>query len=110
MKHKSERYKSRRVTPWDDQIEKTPTQEFVTKVTMEHYNQRHPQLFETGEVELINSFVPKKCPYCSAEAFKRNGKTRIGVQRYKCLNAEYSQTFLSTTGTIFDGHKISISE
>lgn len=41
MKHKSERYKSRRVTPWDDQIEKTPTQEFVTKVTMEHYNQRH---------------------------------------------------------------------
>ena len=110
MKHKSERYKSRRITPWDDQIEKTPTQEFVIKVTMEHYNQRHPKLFETGEVELINSFVPKKCPYCSSESFKRNGKTKIGVQRYKCLNTECSQTFLPTTGTIFDGHKISISE
>ena len=42
MKDKSERYKSRRITPWDDLIEKTPTQEFITKVTMEHYNQRHP--------------------------------------------------------------------
>lgn len=110
MKHKSERYKSRRVTPWDDQIEKTPTQEFVIKVTMEHYQQRHPQLSETGEVELINSFTPKKCPYCHAETFKRNGKTKIGVQRYRCLNTECLQTFLPTTGTIFDGHKISISE
>ena len=110
MKHKSERYKSRKVTPWDDQTEKTPTQEFVAKVTMEHYNQRHPHLSETGEVELINSFIPKKCPYCGAEIFKRYGKTRIGVQRYKCLNADCSQTFLPTTGTIFDGHKISISE
>ena len=58
MKHKSERYQSRRITPWDGLIEKTPTQEFVTKVTMEHYNQRYPELSETGEVELINSFVP----------------------------------------------------
>ena len=37
MKHKSERYKSRRVTPWDDQIEKTPTQKFVTKVTRDFF-------------------------------------------------------------------------
>lgn len=110
MKPKSERYKSRRMTPWDDKDEKTPTQKFVTKVTMEHYNQRHPGLSETGEVELINSFVPTKCPYCETKSFKRNGKTKIGVQRYKCLNKECSQTFLPTTGTIFDGHKISISE
>ena len=110
MKQKSERYKSRRMTPWDDADEKTPSQEFVTKVTMEHYNQRHPELSETGEVELINSFVPNKCPYCETESFKRFGKTKIGVQRYKCLNKECSQTFLPITGTIFDGHKISISE
>lgn len=59
---------------------------------------------------LSHSFVPKKCPHCGSETFKRNGKTRIGVQRYKCLGTECSQTFLPTTGTIFDGHKISISE
>ena len=47
MKHKSERYKSRRITPWDDQDEKIPTQEFVIKVTMKHYDQRHPELSET---------------------------------------------------------------
>lgn len=110
MKRKSERYKSRKITLWDDLLEKTPSQEFITRVNMEHYNQRHPALSETGEVDLINSYVPKKCPYCGCEAFKRYGKTRIGVQRYKCLNDKCAQTFLSTTGTIFDCHKISVSE
>lgn len=110
MKHKSERYKSRKVTPWDDNPKKTESQKFVTRVNMEHYNQRHPALSETGEVELINSYVPQRCPCCGSETFKRYGKTRIGVQRYKCLSKECGQTFLPTTGTIFDGHKISISE
>jgi hypothetical protein len=39
---------------------------------------------------------------------KLNGYTRNGVQRYKCL--ECSQTFTPVTKTIFEGHKISLSE
>ena len=46
--------------------------------------QRHPKLDETGEVELINSYVPASCPYCKEKAFQKYGHTRIGVQRYKC--------------------------
>jgi len=72
--------------------------------------QRHPKLDETGEVDLINSFIPEKCPYCGNLKFSKYGHTRIGVQRYKCSSAECHQTFLPTTGTIFDEHKISISE
>lgn len=72
--------------------------------------QRHPRLEETGEVELINSFTPKCCPFCGDPRFMRYGHTKIGVQRYKCSNKECGQTFLPTTGTIFDEHRVSISE
>jgi len=56
---------------------------------------------------MVNSYVPVKCPFCGSERFKRNGYTDNGVQRYKCA---CSKTFLPTTGTIFDEHKLSISE
>lgn len=68
------------------------------------------ELEDTGEVELINSFIPTKCPYCGNTLFHKYGKTRIGVQRYQCNSIECHQTFLPTTGTIFDEHRISISE
>lgn len=72
--------------------------------------QRHPRLDETGEVELINSFHPSKCPFCGSEKFFKYGHTRIGVQRYLCSEQGCCKTFLPTTGTIFDEHRISISE
>ena len=56
---------------------------------------------------MINSFLPHQCPYCNSESFKKSGHTKSGVQRYKC---ECGKTFLPTTGTIFDEHRISISE
>ncbi|MDR1928009.1 MAG: transposase [Oscillospiraceae bacterium] len=56
---------------------------------------------------MINSFIPAKCPFCASGKFKRSGQTGSGVQRYMCI---CGKTFLPTTGTIFDGHRISISE
>ncbi len=64
IKHNSDRYKSRRKTPWDGAEKLTPTQAFITHQYEEHYMQRHPKLEDTGEVELINSFSPTKCPHC----------------------------------------------
>lgn len=110
MKRKSERYQSRQKTPWDSKEDLTPTQKFIVQNYKEHYMQKHPLLTETGEVEMINSYIPCLCPFCGSEKFKKYGHTKIGVQRYKCLNNECSQTFIPTTGTIFDSHKISISE
>ena len=71
--------------------------------------QRHPKLDSTGEVELINSYIPVQCPYCKGVSFVKAGHTRIGVQRYAC-RSKCGKTFLPTTGTIFDEHKISLSE
>jgi hypothetical protein len=73
----------------------------------ERYNAHHRNVGESGEAEMVNSYIPTKCPFCGSEQFKRNGYTDSGVQRYKCA---CSKTFLPTTGTIFDEHKLSISE
>jgi transposase-like protein len=99
--------KSRRKTPWDGDTELTPTEEFLRTRYEEHYQARHPKLIETGEANMINSFVPPNCPYCGSGRFIKRGLTANGIQRYGCV---CGQRFLPTTHTIFDGHKISISE
>ena len=101
-------YKSRRKTPWDEEEQRTPMQEFLYQHYNMRYNNHHPLLSETGETQLINSYIIKACPHCSCETIKMNGHTGNGVQRYKCLSCK--QTFTPVTRTIFEGHKVSISE
>ena len=99
--------KSRRKTPWDAEEELTPTQRFLQTHYQERYVARHPKLSDSGEAELINTFVPAYCPHCNSEQFSRRGLTANGIQRYVC---SCGQTFLPTTNTIFDRRKIPISE
>jgi len=102
------RAESRKRTPWDGVSDVTETQAFLRQYYQEHYADRHVAVDDSGEAEMINSYVPAKCPYCTAEKFKKSGRTQSDVQRYMC--AVCKKTFLPTTGTIFDDHKISISE
>jgi len=104
---KGEAQKSRRKTPWDGVGELTPTQAFLKLHYDEQYKHHHRKVEEREEAELVNSFVPPNCPYCKSANFKKNGYTDSKVQRYKC---GCRRTFLATTGTIFDDHKLSISE
>ena len=101
-------HKSRRETPWDEKENRTPMQEFLYQHYKAHYDEHHPHLSETGETQLINSYIPNICPYCSCKTFKKFGHTKNGVQRYQCLSCK--QTFTPVTRTMFEGHKISISE
>lgn len=105
---KKSAHASRRKTPWDKESERTPMQEFLYQNYVNHYQERHPPLNETGEVELINTFRPESCPFCKTLNFKRFGYTGNGIQRYKCNLC--GQTFTPITGTIFEGHKIALSE
>ena len=101
-------YQSRQKTPWDEMEQRTPVQDFLHHHYHAHYEERHPNLKETGEATLINSYLPDGFPYCANPSFQKWGFTKNGVQRYKCL--ECKQSFTPVTNTIFDGHKISISE
>ena len=62
----------------------------------------------TGEETLINSFEPDSCPYCGKVHIIRKGITNNGVQRYLCVDC--GKRFTPVTGTIFENHKISITE
>ena len=101
---------SRRSTPWDNIADRTPTQEFLFKAYNDAYKLKHPDLSLTGEDKLINSFVPKACPYegCGSEQIIKFGLTDNGIERYKC-NA-CGRHFTPVTGTIFDNHKISVTD
>ena len=101
-------HKSRKKTPWDEKEHRTPMQEFLYQHYNAHYEKHHPFLNSTGEVDLINSYIPKNCPQCGCEGKKLYGRTKNGIQRYMCLQCR--QTYTSITGTIFEGHKISLSE
>ena len=101
------REKSRRKTPWDGESDLTTTQEFLKRHYTALYADRHRAVGDSGEAEMINSYVPVKCPFCASEKFKKSGYTKSGIQRYMC---GCGKTFLPTTGTIFDEHRISISE
>jgi len=104
MKRKKQ---SRRVTPWDKETELTTTQAFLKTNYETYYADRHRVVASSGEAEMINAYIPAKCPYCGSPKFKRSGRTKSGVQRYMC---ECKKSFIPTTGTIFDEHRISISE
>jgi hypothetical protein len=99
--------KSRRKTPWDGDEELSATQIFLKEQYKARYDDRHGKVSESGETEMINSYVPCKCPFCGGAEFVKRGLTASGVQRYLCV---CKKTFVPTTGTIFDEHKLSISE
>lgn len=99
---------SKRRTPWDGKKVLSPVQSFIRSNYLDTYYDRHPELKSTNEADLINSFSPKCCGHCGSIDFKKNGFTSNGIQRYRCADCRRSFTVL--TGTLFEDHRISISE
>lgn len=99
---------SRRKTPWDNNEELTILQSFIKDKYKSNYNIKHPKLSETNEANIFNSVKIDKCRHCSSKNIKKNGKSSNGVQLYYCKSCH--RKFSPTTGTIFENHKISITE
>ena len=110
MKPTNHRNQSRKSTPWDNLSDEeiSPSQSFIKYHHQKHYEDRHPILKLTGESEVINSHIPACCPHCGSDLFVKNGFDKNGVQLYSCKQCR--KGFSPVTGTIFDSHKISISE
>lgn len=99
---------SRQRTPWDSKDDLSELQSFIKNKYLENYNFKHPKISETNEAAILNSIEIKSCRHCNSEKIKKNGKNENGVQIYFCK--ECRKKFNPTTGTIFEGHKISITE
>lgn len=99
---------SRRKTPWDDKEKISISQKFIKEKYQDNYKLKHPKLLETKEYELINSVEITKCRYCESYNICKRGFTKNKVQRYFCKDC--NKTFIALTNTIFENHKISITE
>ncbi len=100
--------KSRRTTPWDGKTEVTPTQEYIRERHKEHYHNHHKPLKDDDGAKLINQRILSEYRVCRSTDFKKYGFNGNGVQVYKCRSSGHNFTIL--TNTIFDSHKIPISE
>ena len=99
---------SRRRTPWGSKENLTPLEDFIRTKYLDTFNYRHPKLAETSESELLNSYPVHECRICHSSHIVKRGFTKNGLQRYKCHDCK--KTFTATTNTLFQDHKISISE
>lgn len=99
---------SRKETPWTGKDDATPLQSFIDASNLSNYKKKHPSISDTEESELLNSYAPQECRYCQSLKIQKYGFTSNHVRRYRCSDCE--RTFTVTTGTIFDNHKIPISE
>ena len=99
---------SRKKTPWDNTENITSVQSFIKEKYQENFNSKHPRLIDTNESDLFNSIKIETCPYCECKEFIKYGKTSNKIQRYLCNGC--NSTFTPITGTIFDEHKIPVTE
>lgn len=104
MKNKN-RYVSRTRTPWDNSKTLSPLEYFIKDKYLKTFEFKHPKI---NEEILLNSFEVTTCKHCKSSNIKKNGFTKNGIQRYFCKDCH--KTFNILTNTIFDNHKISISE
>lgn len=99
---------SRKKTPWDHNNDLSPMESFIKSKYLDSYDYKHPSIKDTKEADLLNSYEVSCCKRCNSLDFKKKGLTKNGIQRYFCNTCK--RYFNVLTSTLFDNHKISISE
>jgi len=100
--------RSRRRAPWDESKDATVLESFIRKRYLSYYSFKHPLLRDTDEAALLNSYELNRCRHCGSENIQKYGITKNGLKRIICDDCHRTSTVI--TNTIFEGHKISISE
>ena len=93
--------------PWSFKRELDPYETLTNNTLLEWYHAKHG-VASDEEIKLLNSIEPNSCPYCFNRGISKYGFTTNRIRRYKCSNC--NKTFTILTDTIFDSHKIPISE
>ena len=99
---------SRNKTPWDNIEDVTTLQSFIKNKYNENYKFKHPKLTSSKEYIIINSIEINSCRYCNSLNIIKRGRTKNNIQIYYCKLCK--KRFTPTKGTIFENHKISITE
>lgn len=73
----------------------------------EWYDAKH-RAPSADEIAMVNSVAPQACPFCGLGPIIRYGFRKDGIRRFLCKSCKGQ--FNPLTGTLFDSHKIAISE
>lgn len=92
---------------FDGKPAETDYEKLLEKTMKEWFKEKH-RINTDFECSLINSLPVAACPYCAGTDFKRNGISKYGIRRFRCNSCGHS--FNPLSGTLFDQHRIPISE
>lgn len=93
--------------PWDHDENLSHSQMLISTTIHEWYDSKHRKI-SIEEIKLFNSIEKTACPYCNSSKIRKNGLYKNGIQRYNCRSC--NQNFSPITNTVFDSHKIPVSE
>ena len=79
----------------------------IVNTTNAWYDAKHP-VQTIDEIRMINSLAVEGCPFCHRRHFHRDGFSKSGIQMYRCNGCK--RKFNPLTDTIFDSHKIPVSQ
>ena len=71
------------------------------------YDAKHPAQ-TIDEIKMINSLAVEECPFCHCRHFHKDGFNKFRIQMYQCNGCK--RKFNPLTNTMFDSHKIPISQ
>lgn len=92
---------------WSGKKDKSESENLIESTALEWYEAKHRKA-SLEEINFINSIKITSCPYCNGTINKNGHRKLDGLQIYKCRDC--LRKFNPLTGTIFDSHKIPISE
>ncbi len=94
-------------TPWDgvDDASLTPAQRLAVGAQRDAYERAHSP--GPHDAAFSNGYRRVACPACGSAAVVRRGLDGRGVQRYLCGCC--GRGFTPLTGTIFEGHRLSLA-
>lgn len=83
-------------------------QKSIDDAVASSYKYKHKPVLRRAELQVLESFPVGRCRYCGSESFVKNGRTPDGLQKHLCKSC--GRVFTVLSGTLFDSHKIPISE
>ncbi len=94
-------------TPWDrvEESALNPAQRLVMVEHREAYERLHG--LGPHDAAFLNGYARAECPRCGSERIMSWGSDSRGLRRWSCKDC--GRTFTPVTGTIFEGHRISLA-
>jgi transposase-like protein len=110
MSGEKRRYAAPSATPWDGVADDsmTPAETAVMLSHRSMYEYRHSAFSAEQEVAFFNGYVRERCSICDSARIGGCGTDGNGVRRWRCHGC--GRTFTPMTGTIFQGHKLPVSD